>query len=288
MERDLQGYGPDLPEVSWPDDARLAINFVINYEEGAERTPINGDKTAESYGGEFQLSAKPKGQRHLSMESLFEYGSRSGIWRLCRLFDDYQIPVTFFATGLALSLNPALIEYLRQSQHEVAGHGWRWIDYSQLSASMEKKHIQQTIDLIEQSIGKRPLGWYTGRTSPSTRAILLEIGGFLYDSDSYADDLPYKLDEHLIIPYTLDCNDFRYTTNPGFINPDDFFHYLKFSFDYLYQENRTSMMTIGIHPRISGHPGRCQALKQFILYIKKFKNIWITRRVDIARHWLTF
>nr|WP_287007499.1 polysaccharide deacetylase family protein [Legionella sp.] len=220
------------------------------------------------------------------MESLFEYGSRAGLWRLIRLFDSENIPLTFFVTGLALSLNPTFSTYLRSANHEIAGHGWRWIDYESLSMKEEKNHIKRCVETIKELTGKQVEGWYTGRHSRCTRELLIDLGGFLYDSDSYADDYPYFLGNHLIIPYSLDCNDFRFGTSAGFANGDDFFHHLKNSFDYLYQENRQTLMSIGLHPRFSGHPGRCMAVKQFIDYIKQFSDIWISRRIDIARHWL--
>ncbi|KTC95030.1 polysaccharide deacetylase family protein [Legionella feeleii] len=288
MLRDMLGYGRKPPDIQWPNQAKVALNFVINYEEGAELTPVNGDASSEIYGGEFPLAAKPEGVRSLSMESLFEYGSRTGLWRLIHLFEQEQIPLTFFITGLALTLNAELSQYLQKSAHEAAGHGWRWIDYAQVPRKEEKEHILLCINTIETLTGQRPLGWYTGRRSEYTRDLLLEIGGFVYDSDSYADDLPYFAanHHHLIIPYTLDCNDFRFGTSPGFSQADDFFVYLKNTLDFLYQENRTTMMTIGLHPRFSGHPGRCLALKQFLSYLKQFPDIWITRRIDIARYWL--
>lgn len=220
------------------------------------------------------------------MESLFEYGSRTGIWRLLRLFDTERIPLTFFATGFALNLNPDFCDYLGKSTHEIAGHGWRWIDYTQVTKAVEKEHIQKCIASIEQLTGVRPRGWYTGRRSVYTRDLLLEMGGFVYDSDSYADDVPYFIGNHLVIPYSLDCNDFRFGTTPGFSCPNDFYDQLKSTFDYLYQENRTAMMNIGLHPRFSGHPGRCMAVKRFIDYIKKFNDIWVARRIDIAHAWL--
>lgn len=285
MARMLVGYGGNTPQIQWPHQARIAINFVINYEEGAELSPINGDNFAETYGGEFPLVHKAVGVRSLSMESLFEYGSRAGIWRLIRLFDEKKIPVTFFLTGFALSLNPALSDYLRKAKHEIAGHGWRWIDYETLSRAEEKTHILHCIETLEELTGQRPRGWYSGRHSQYTRELLLEIGGFLYDSDNYADDYPYFEANHLIIPYTLDCNDFRFGTTPGLATADDFFNHLKNTFDYLYQEQRQTMMSIGLHPRFSGHPGRCIAVKKFIDYINQFPDIWIARRLDIATHW---
>lgn len=286
MKRDMVGYGQNLPQIRWPNKARIAINFVVNYEEGAELSPINGDDAAEVYGGEFPLTPKPRGMRNLSMESVFEYGSRVGIWRLLNLFDKEQIDVTFFATGFALTLNDSLCQYLSQANHEIAGHGWRWIDYATLTKEEEKEHIKKCIDTIRTLTNHTIQGWYTGRRSPNTRDLIIGTGQFLYDSDSYSDDRPYFENQHLVIPYTLDCNDFRFTTNPGFSSGNDFFTYLKNTFTYLYQENRQAMMTIGLHPRISGHPGRAMALKQFIDFIKPIQDVWIARRIDIAKHWL--
>ncbi|ETO94149.1 polysaccharide deacetylase family protein [Legionella oakridgensis] len=287
MKRDIVGYGRHVIPVQWPNKARLALNFVVNYEEGAELSPVNGDQYAETYGGEFTLAAKPQGMRNLSMESLFEYGSRTGIWRLMRLFDQNNIPVTFFITGYALTLNPVFCDYLRETNHEIAGHGWRWIDYATIPKEEERKHIQNCIQTIQKLTGKDVNGWYSGRRSEHTRQLLREIGGFIYDSDSYSDDLPYFEHDHLIIPYTLDCNDFRFTTSPGFSMANDFLTHLKYAFTYLYEEKRPALMTIGLHSRISGHPGRCMAIKHFIEFIKTFSNVWIARRIDIAHHWLS-
>jgi allantoinase len=284
--RDLVGYGALGSKIFWPNKARIAVSFIMNYEEGSELSPIHGDLTAETYGGEFPLVPKPQGMRNLSMESIFEYGSRSGLWRLLRLFDAEKIPLTIFATGLALTLNPEFCSYLQQKKHEIAGHGWRWIDYSLLPREEEKQHITQTLDAIKNLTGFQPRGWYTGRRSENTRSLLKEIPTLLYDSDSYADDAPYVEEGHLIIPYTLDCNDFRYTTSPGFSTGRDFSAHLQATFNYLYQENRGNMMSVGLHPRISGRPGRCHAVKEFLDYIKKFPDVWITRRIDIAEYFL--
>lgn len=285
--RDVIGYGPNPTEIEWPNQAKVAINFVINYEEGAELSPLNGDTIAEESGCDFPFSKRPLGQRNLSMESFYEYGSRVGIWRLVRLFDRHQIPLTFFITGYALIMNPHLAKYLETSSHELAGHGWRWINYANESLEDEKKDIIRCIETIQQLTGKKIEGWYTGRRSSHTRDLLLQLGGFTYDSDSYADELPYKLGNHLIIPYSLDCNDFRFTTAPGFNTSADFFLQLKNTFDYLYQEQRAAIMTIGLHPRLSGQPSRSHALNRFITYLKQFDNVWITRRIDIANYWLT-
>ncbi len=286
MTRDLIGYGPDLIVNKWPNKAKIAINFVINYEEGAELSPVNGDPQAEVYGSSFPFSVKPAGVRNYSIESFYEYGSRVGIWRLLRLFDKKNIPLTFFITGYALILNPLFSSYLASSDHEVAGHGWRWIDYAKETRATEKKHILRCIETLEQLTGHRPLGWYTGRRSEHTRELLMEIGGFIYDSDSYADDLPYKINNHLVIPYSLDTNDFRFTTSPGFSTASNFYDHLKNTFDYFYQENRPTIMTIGLHPRISGTPGLCRALELFLDYILQFQDIWIAKRIEIAQYWL--
>lgn len=285
VQRDFIGYGKEGPAIKWPENARIAVNFMLNYEEGAELTPVNGDTHAEVDGGEFTPSIRPEGVRNLTMESLFEYGSRTGLWRLLRMFDKEQIPLTLFLNGFALRLNPQLCAYLGNSVHEIAGHGWRWIDYGAISKETEKEHIQQCIQTVTQLTGKRPEGWLTSRRSEHTRKLLAEIGGFLYDSDSYADDSPYFDDKQLVIPCSLDCNDYRYSTSPGFNCPEEFFNHLKNTFDCLYEEDRTGMMSIGIHPRFSGHPGRCVALQQFVNYIKDLPEVWIARRIDIAKYW---
>jgi len=290
--RDLIGYGQNPPNPNWPNGAKLALSFVLNYEEGAERTPLNGDSHSEIYGGEFPLAPKPEGVRHLSQESLFEYGSRAGAWRLLRLFDEYQLPITIFATGQALELNPQMGAYLKESPHEVAGHGWRWIDYSDVSLDEERAHIKQTTHVIKTATGKQPLGWYTGRRSPNTRQLLVELGDYIYDSESYSDDLPYyeriNGKPHLVIPYTLDCNDFRFTTTPGFSSSPDFYFYLRDTFDILMQEgeHQPKIMNVGLHGRIGGRPARALALKRFLDYVKSRDDVWICTRKAIARHWL--
>jgi peptidoglycan/xylan/chitin deacetylase (PgdA/CDA1 family) len=285
--RALKGYAGNPPIAIWPNDAKIAINFVINYEEGAENSPVNGDDLCETLGGEFPLVAKGNGVRHLSMESLYEYGARCGIWNLMNVFDSRQIPVTFFATGLALKLNPPICRYLSQSSHEIAGHGWRWIDYANESKAIEKKHILQTIDFITQEIGYDIKGWYTGRKSNNTRDLLIDCGNFIYDSDSYADDFPYYYNdsEHLIIPYNLDCNDFRFTTNPGFCSSEDFYLHLKNAFDYCYQHDKSQLLTIGLHPRISGRHSRLMALIRFIDYSMQHELVWYCKRIELATLW---
>ncbi|QEY51279.1 polysaccharide deacetylase family protein [Legionella longbeachae] len=283
--RDLVGYGPEGKDFVWPNNAKVAINFVINYEEGSELSPVNNDEQAETSGADFPFTPKAKKQRNLSMESFYEYGSRVGLWRLVRLFDAYNTPLTFFVTGHALTLNPLLAKYLTQNHHDVAGHGWRWINYANVPRNKEKEHILLCIETLEHLTKKNPKGWYTGRRSENTRELLREIGGFLYDSDSYADELPYYVDNHLIIPYSLDCNDFRFTT-PGFCSTQEFYMRLMSTFNYLYQEKRPAIMTVGLHPRLSGKPDRCLMIKKFLNHLAQHKDIWITRRIDIAQFWL--
>ncbi|RUR12483.1 chitin deacetylase [Legionella sp. km772] len=285
--RDLIGYGPNPPAIEWPNQAKVAINFVINYEEGAELSPVNGDVEAETYGSDFPFSKKLPGERNYSIESFYEYGSRVGIWRLIRLFEQNKIPLTFFITGYALILNPPFAKYLETSSHEIAGHGWRWINYAKITKENERQDIIRCINTIEQLTGRRPKGWYTGRRSQHTRELLWDIGGFIYDSDSYADELPFKVNNQLVIPYSLSCNDFRFTTAPGFNTSQDFYLQLKNSFDYLYQENRLAIMTIGLHPRLSGQASHSQALSEFLSYLTSYKKIWIARRIDIANYWLS-
>jgi len=284
--RDLVGKDPEPINFFWPNKTKIAVNFVLNYEEGSELTPVNGDLWAETSGTDFPFVPKAKGKRNLSVESFYEYGSRVGLWRLLRLFDHYQIPLTFFVTGQALMLNPLLASYLRQHTHEVAGHGWRWIDYANIPKTIEKEHMQLCIETLEQLTGQRPKGWYTGRRSEHTRELLLELGGFTYDSDSYADELPYYVDKHLIIAHSLDCNDFKFTTTPGFGSAQAFYDQLINTFDYLYQEKRPAIMTIGLHPRLSGKPDRCLMLKKFLDYLISYHDIWITKRIDIANYWI--
>lgn len=284
--RDLVGYGQEEKNLFWPNKAKLAINFVINYEEGAELSPLYGDAHAETSGADYPFAPKAKGKRNLSMESFYEYGSRVGIWRFLRLFDPYNIPLTFFVTGQALVLNPVFADYLAQQNHEVAGHAWRWLNYTNIPKKVEKKHMLLCVETLEKLTGRKPKGWYTGRRSENTRELLLELGGFLYDSDSYADELPYYINNHLVIPYSLDCNDFRFTTSPGFQDPRDFYERLMNTFCYLYQEKRLAIMTIGLHPRLSGKPDRCFILKQFLDHLTQYQDIWITRRMDIAKFWL--
>ena len=289
--RDMVGYGSKDKKIRWPNNARIAVQIVLNYEEGAENCVLNGDKNSEVFLSEI-IGAQPVKGRHINMESLYEYGSRRGFWRLHKIFKEKKIPITIFGVGMALAKNPQICKALKSSNYEVASHGWRWIDYQNIKKSEEKKHMKMAINIHTKIFGERPLGWYTGRCSPNTRDLVFEDGGFLYDSDSYSDDLPYwetrNNKKQLIIPYTLDNNDMRFATNQGFNTGDHFYSYLKDSFDALYEEGKThpKMMSVGLHCRIIGKPGRIQALKKFLDYIKKHKNVWICKRVDIAKHWI--
>ena len=289
--RDFVGYGSKGKEISWPNEAKLALQFVLNYEEGGENSVLNGDKYSETFLSEI-IGAKAIKGRHISMESIYEYGSKAGFWRLDKLFKENKIPVTIFGVGLALKQNPEVCNAIKNGDYEIAAHGYRWIDYQDIKKSVEKKHMQQAIKIIKDIFGSRPSGWYTGRCSPNTRDLVFEDGGFLYDSDSYSDDLPYWEErgkkKQLIVPYTLDNNDMRFATNQGFNTGDHFYNYLKDSFDVLYEEGKTNpkMMSVGLHCRLIGRPGRIQSLKRFIDYVSKFDDIWICKRVDIAKHWI--
>ena len=289
--RDFVGYGSKGKEISWPNEAKLALQFVLNYEEGGENSVLNGDKYSETFLSEI-IGAKAIKGRHISMESIYEYGSKAGFWRLDKLFKENKIPVTIFGVGLALKQNPEVCNAIKNGDYEIAAHGYKWIDYQDIKKSVEKKHMQQAIKIIKDIFGSRPSGWYTGRCSPNTRDLVFEDGGFLYDSDSYSDDLPYWEErgkkKQLIVPYTLDNNDMRFATNQGFNTGDHFYNYLKDSFDVLYEEGKTSpkMMSVGLHCRLIGRPGRIQSLKRFIDYVSKFDDIWICKRVDIAKHWI--
>ena len=289
--RDMIGYGSKQLKVSWPNNARIAVQIVLNYEEGAESSVLNGDKNAEVFLSEI-IGAEPVKARHMSMESLYEYGSRSGFWRLHKLFQEKKIPITIFGVGMALEKNPEICKAIKDAKYEVASHGWRWIDYQNIKKSEEKKHMQLAIKTHKNIFGERPLGWYTGRCSPNTRDLVLEDGGFLYDSDSYSDDLPYwetrDKKKQLIIPYTLDNNDMRFATNQGFNTGDHFFTYLKDSFDALYEEGKTNpkMMSVGLHCRLIGKPGRVQSLKKFLDYMLNHEDVWLCKRIDIAKHWI--
>ena len=285
------GYGSKDLKISWPNNAKLALQIVLNYEEGAENNILHGDKSSETFLSEI-IGAKAIKGRHINMESIYEYGSRRGFWRLNKLFQEKKIPVTIFGVAMALERNPEVCEAIKKGDYEIACHGLRWIDYQNIKKSVEKKHMKQAIKIMENIFGERPLGWYTGRCSPNTRDLVFEDRGFVYDSDSYSDDLPYweykKNRKQLIIPYTLDNNDMRFATNQGFNSGDQFYNYLKDSFDALYEEGKTTprMMSVGLHCRLIGRPGRIQSLRKFLDYVLKFKDIWICKRIDIANHWI--
>jgi len=289
--RDMQGYGPTPPDPRWPGGARLALQIVLNYEEGGENCILHGDSASESFLSEIVNAEPREGVRHMSMESLYEYGSRVGVWRLKKLFDQYKIPITVFAVGMAIENYPEPVQALHAAGHEICSHGYRWIDYQHIDKAIEREHMQRAVRAMEDAIGERPLGWYTGRTSPNTRSLVVEDGGFLYDSDDYSDELPFWDMRHakpqLVIPYTLDANDMRYATNQGFNSGAQFLQYLKDTFDVLYAEGAESprMMSVGLHCRISGRPGRFAALEAFLKYARSHDDVWFCRRIDIARHW---
>jgi len=289
--RDMIGYGSKDPKIKWPNDSRIAVQIVLNYEEGAENSILHGDNNSEVFLSEI-IGAQPVKGRHMNMESLYEYGSRAGFWRLHKLFQEKKIPITVFGVGMALQKNPEICKAMIEGNYEVASHGWRWIDYQNIKKTEEKKHMNLAIQTHTKIFGERPYGWYTGRCSPNTRDLVMKDGGFLYDSDSYSDDLPYwetrNKKKQLIIPYTLDNNDMRFATNQGFNTGDHFFSYLKDSFDVLYEEGRTSpkMMSVGLHCRLIGKPGRIQSLKKFLDYILKHEDVWICKRIDIAKYWI--
>jgi len=289
--RDLRGYGPHPPHAHWPGDARIAVQFVVNYEEGSENCVLHGDAASEAFLSDI-VGARALPGRHISMESLYEYGTRAGVWRLLRTFEARGLPFTAFTVGMALERTPEPVLAMQAAGHEIASHGYRWIDYQDVDEATERAHIQRAIAAHERILGERPLGFYQGRTSPNTRRLVVEEGGFLYHADSYADDLPYyersEGGTHLVVPYTLEANDMRFATPQGFNSGDQFFAYLRDSFDVLYREGETSprMMSVGLHCRLAGRPGRVAALERFLDYIQAHERVWICRRVDIARHWL--
>jgi putative urate catabolism protein len=290
-DRDLIGYAEHPPHPQWPGNARLALNFVINYEEGAESCILNGDPASEGFLGELPDSPPLQGKRDLGQESIYEYGSRAGFWRLRRIFSERQLPVTVYAVGLALARNPAAARAMKVSGWEVASHSWRWIDYADMSAEQEREHINRCIETHEQLVGERPVGWYGSRVSENTRRLIVEEGGFLYDSDAYNDDLPFWNYDygrpHLVIPYTLDTNDMRFASPAGFPDGSSFVTYLKDAFDLLYREGESApkMLTVGLHCRLTGRPGRAAALERFLDHVMRHEHVWICRRDAIARHW---
>jgi putative urate catabolism protein len=289
--RDLRGHGRHVPHARWPDDARIAVQFVINYEEGAENCVLHGDATSEAFLSEIVGAQPLAGVRHMNMESIYDYGARAGFWRLWRLFTARGIPVTVYGVAMALARNPEVVAAMQEARWEIASHGLRWIDYQHVAREVEQQHLREAIRVHTEVTGERPLGWYTGRTSPNTRDLVKAEGGFLYDADSYADDLPYwesgPHGPHLVIPYTLDANDMRFATAQGFNSGEQFFAYLKDSFDMLYEEGGEAprMMSVGLHCRLAGRPGRAAAVARFLDYVQGQSRVWLTRRIDIARHW---
>lgn len=293
--RDLRGHGRHPPQAQWPGQARVALQFVLNVEEGAECSVLHGDATSEQINSEmFNPPAFPA--RHLSMEGVYEYGSRVGVWRILREFERRGLPLTIFGVGMALERCPEITAAVCELWHEIACHGWRWIGYQNLDEATERAHMALAMTTIEQLTGSRPPGWYTGRDSPNTRRLVADFGGFKYDSDYYGDDLPFwlqvrkgdgQLTQRLVVPYALDTNDMRFASAQGFSNGDDFFQYLRDAFDVLYAEGaeRPSMMSIGMHSRLLGRPGRHRGLQRFLDHIEQHDRVWITRRIDIARHW---
>ena len=286
--RDLCGYGRDLPDANWPRGARIALQFVVNYEEGAENCVLHGDGASEAFLSDIVGAVPCDGQRHMNMESMYEYGARAGFWRLYRMFTERGLPVTVFGVAMALERNPQAVSAMLEADWEIASHGYRWIDYQDIDEATEKEHLDKAIEIHTRTTGTRPLGWYLGRCSPNSHRLVAERGGFLYNADSYADDLPYWDKSHgepqLMIPYTLDANDMRFATTPGFNSGQQFFDYLKDSFDVLYAEGGR-MMSVGLHCRLAGRPGRAAALQRFLDYVAEKSSVWITRRIDIARHW---
>ncbi len=290
--RDLQGYGRSAPDPRWPGGARIAVQFVINYEEGGENSVLHGDAASEAFLSEIVGAAAWPGMRHMNMESIYEYGTRAGFWRLWRLFSGREVPVTVYGVATALERGPEQVRAMLEAGWEVASHGLKWIEYKDFSRQDERAHMVEAIRIHEKMTGARPLGWYTGRTSIHTTDLVMEEGGFLYSSDSYADDLPYWIDgpkgPHLIVPYTLDSNDMRFATPQGFNSAEQFFTYLRDTFDVLYAEGKAGspkMMNIGLHCRISGRPGRLAGLMRFLDHIDRHEGVWLARRIDIARHW---
>jgi putative urate catabolism protein len=290
--RDLKGYGRNPPDPRWPEGALIALQFVVNYEEGGENSILHGDVASEAFLSE-TIGAEPwPGMRNMNMESVYEYGARAGFWRLWRLFTSRKLPVTVYGVATALERSPEQVAAMKGAGWEIASHGLKWIEYKDFSAETEREHMREAIRIHTEATGARPLGWYTGRCSIHTTSLVMEEGGFLYSSDSYADDLPYWIagprGPHLIIPYTLDANDMRFATAQGFNSGDQFYAYLRDSFDTLYAEGKAGspkMMSVGLHCRLAGRPGRTTALQRFLDHAVSHDKVWVARRIDIARHW---
>ena len=297
--RDLKGYGRHVPHAQWPGGARVAVQFVLNYEEGGENSVLHGDAGSEQFLSEmFNPASFP--ERHISMEGIYEYGSRAGVWRILREFENRQLPLTVFGVATALQKHDDVTAAFKELGYDIACHGLKWIHYQNIDEATERAHMAEAMDILQKLTGERPLGWYTGRDSPNTRRLVADFGGFEYDSDYYGDDLPFwmkvrKSDgtdaPQLIVPYTLDCNDMRFALPQGYSHADPFFHYMKDTFDALYAEgdpngdNAPKMMSIGMHCRLLGRPGRITALQRFLDHIQSHDGVWVARRLDIARHW---
>lgn len=291
--RDLVGYAGQPPQANWPGKARIAVQFVLNYEEGGENSVLYGDAGAEAFLSDMVGAAAVAGARNMAMESLYEYGSRAGFWRLRDLFTSRGLPLTVFGVASAMEKNPAAVEAMMDAGWEIATHGYRWINYQSVPEHIEREHIAKAIEIQTRLTGQRPLGFYQGRTSPNTARLVVEEGGFLYDADSYADDLPYYDTRfgkpQLVTPYTLDANDMKFVALNGFTTGGQFFDYLKDAFDVLYAEGEAApkMMSVGLHCRIVGKPPRLAGLARFLDYIQGFDRVWVPRRIDIAKHWLS-
>lgn len=289
--RDLRGYRGAPPAANWPNGARLALQFVINYEEGGENCVLHGDPASEAFLSEIVGAQPVQGMRHLNMESIYEYGARAGFWRLHKLFTGRELPVTVFGVAMALQRNPEAVDAMWAAHWEIASHGYRWIDYQHVGEVTEREHLRKAIDVHRAVTGERPQGWYLGRCSPNSHRIVAEEGGFRYNADTYADDLPYwdlQFDEpQLMVPYTLDANDMRFATPQGFNSGRQFYDYLKDSFDVLYAEGKDApkMMSVGLHCRLAGRPGRAAAVARFLDYVGEHDDVWVCRRIDIAEHW---
>ncbi len=298
--RDLIGYGQHVPHARWPGGARIAVQFVLNYEEGGENSVLHGDRASEQFLSEI-IGAQAYEARHLSMESIYEYGSRAGVWRILREFEQRRLPMTIFGVSMALQRHPDLTQAFVGLGHEIACHGLRWIHYQNMDEATEREHMREAIGIVRQLTGSAPVGWYTGRDSPNTRRLLVEQGGFTYDADYYGDDLPFwtqvktssgEEKNHLVVPYTLDANDMRFATPQGFNSGEQFYQYLCDSFDVLYAEgdpqgiDRPKMLSVGMHCRLLGRPGRFRALQRFLDYVQSHEQVWVTRRIDIANHWI--
>lgn len=289
--RDLVGYGEKLPNPQWPNSARLAVQFVVNYEEGGENCILHGDAGSEAFLSEITGAQSYQGVRHMNMESMYEYGSRSGYWRLLRLFSERNIPVTVFAVAMALQRNHKVVESMLKADWEIASHGYRWIDYQFIDETVEREHLQQAIEIHTKVTGSKPQGWYLGRCSPNSHRLAAEYGNFLYNADTYADELPYwdyQFEQpQLMVPYTLDANDMRFVSPQGFNSGEQFYSYLKDTFDVLYEEGLDSpkMMSVGLHCRLVGRPGRAASLARFLDYVQQHEQVWVATRHDIAQHW---